>query len=235
VNIAGDQVNELSGAGSDFILASIDYSIVGNVEGLFEIGNNLTGTGSGGNDILVGIGSGNTLIGGNGKDTFSSIDGPNSLVGGADDDFYYVNTTGDQVQEDAVPGYDTVVSTVTYTLSDNVEKLVLTGNGSIDGTGNSGSNFILGSFGDNSLDGGGGSDAFAFLPSFGHDTINNFDVNSGQIGFDHSLFADVNDILAHTADIGGNAVITDAFTNSVTVVGVTKADLQAHSSDFFLF
>lgn len=64
-------------------------------------------------------------------------------------------------------GQDTVQSSVTYVLSDNVEKLVLTGSNSISGSGNSAANVLTGNnyanilrglAGNDTLDGQGGSD-----------------------------------------------------------------------------
>ncbi len=49
---------------------------------------------------------------------------------------YVVDTVGDVVVEDANAGIDTVSSGIAYTLGVNVENLILTGVGSISGTGN---------------------------------------------------------------------------------------------------
>ena len=52
-------------------------------------------------------------------------------------------------------------ASVSFTLGDNVENLVLTGAGSIDGTGNALANILTGNGGNNLLDGGIGGDAMA--------------------------------------------------------------------------
>ena len=49
-------------------------------------------------------------------------------------------------------------SSVTHTLASNVENLTLTGDGNINGTGNSAANVITGNAGDNVLKGGSGND-----------------------------------------------------------------------------
>src|SRR5690606_6349227 len=55
-------------------------------------------------------------------------------------------------------GSDTVESSVTYTLSSQVDVLRLTGTDAIDGTGNSVANILYGNSAANRLTGGGGND-----------------------------------------------------------------------------
>jgi Ca2+-binding RTX toxin-like protein len=66
----------------------------------------------------------------------------------------------DQVLEVANEGYDTVISTVTYTLPDNVERLTLNGFGNIDGYGNNLDNELIGGPGANRLEGFAGDDTY---------------------------------------------------------------------------
>jgi hypothetical protein len=54
------------------------------------------------------------------------------------------------------------------------------------------------------------------------------------IQFDASLFANKGDILAHTTDSVGGAVITDAAGDVLTLAGVSAADLAAHSNVLLL-
>lgn len=101
------------------------------------------------NDVLLGTSQSDSLDGGAGDDW---------LVGGAGNDTYYVDSLSDQVTEKSGEGTDTVISSVTYSLSANVEHLIFSGGASVDGFGNLSANTIIGNAGDNALDGGLGSD-----------------------------------------------------------------------------
>ena len=115
--------------------------------------------GYGGNDVLSGRGGNDVLDGGEGSDLMN---------GGAGDDTYYVDNVGDVVVDADLydpglwtydAGYDTVVSTVDFTLHHSVERLFLAeGSAATDGTGNSLDNTIHGNSNENDLRGGGGRD-----------------------------------------------------------------------------
>jgi Ca2+-binding RTX toxin-like protein len=104
-------------------------------------------------------GSGNDrLIGGAGNDLLDGGYGADTMIGGSGSDTYTVDNPGDVVTENAGQGTDTVKSSVSHTLGDNVEKLVLTGGTAINGTGNPLNNTLTGNGGANTLDGGAGND-----------------------------------------------------------------------------
>ncbi|ACK65756.1 Hemolysin-type calcium-binding region [Rippkaea orientalis PCC 8801] len=90
------------------------------------------------------------------------------MIGGAGDDSYYVYEVGDIVSENANEGIDLVYSSVSYTLSGNLENLTLTGSSNIDGTGNNFNNYITGNSGNNILDGQSGNDTL--VGGAGNDT-----------------------------------------------------------------
>jgi Ca2+-binding RTX toxin-like protein len=69
-----------------------------------------------------------------------------------------VDNIGDITTEAASAGTDTVYALVNYTLSSNVENLILSGSGNLNGTGNSLANTITGNAGNNTLSGGTGAD-----------------------------------------------------------------------------
>ncbi|NJM87029.1 MAG: calcium-binding protein, partial [Hydrococcus sp. RU_2_2] len=100
--------------------------------------------------------SGNNTLG----DTLSGavLGEINVLTGEAGNDIYIVDNLADVVIENASQGTDRVKSSVSYTLSDNVEELELTGTENANATGNSLSNLIIGNSGNNVLNGGSGID-----------------------------------------------------------------------------
>jgi Ca2+-binding RTX toxin-like protein len=138
----GDTVVEAANAGTDVVRSSVSFTLSDNVENL-----TLTGTGA----IN---GTGNSL-----NNTFLGNSAANILTGGAGHDTYIVGT-GDTVVEAANAGTDVVQSSVSFTLSDNVENLTLTGTGAINGTGNSLNNTFLGNSAANILTGGAGHDTY---------------------------------------------------------------------------
>jgi len=145
-----------------------------NVENLLLTGSGaISGTGNSGTNTLTGNGGANSLDGGGGADT---------LIGGAGDDSY-VTDGGDTITEASGEGTDTVRASVSLTLGSNLESLVLTGSGAINGTGNSGANTLTGNSGNNTLDGGGGPDVM--IGGAGNDTYvtdggDTITENSGQ-------------------------------------------------------
>jgi hypothetical protein len=81
-----------------------------------------------------------------------------------------------------------------------------------------------------------GNDTFVFGLGFGKDTITDFHPGGDRIHFDPALtqFANFDAVMAHTADVNGNAVITYDAADTITLNGVTKALLLAHSGDFLV-
>lgn len=153
VDEVGDVVTEYAAEGVDMVISSIDYVLGANIENLTLSGTgDLHGTGNELDNVIVGNVGNNVLDGGSGADT---------LAGGAGDDTYIVDNAGDTVNEAADAGTDTVFTSVTYTLSANVENLTLTGSANIDGTGNELANALTGNAGANRLDGGAGADVMA--------------------------------------------------------------------------
>ncbi len=110
---------------------------------------------------LFGLGGNDTLNGGAGNDLLDGGTGADQMYGQEGDDSYIVDNSGDVVGEDSDGGSDVVSASITYTLTADVEDLVLTGSSNISGTGNALGNTITGNTGNNTLNGGGGSDTLA--------------------------------------------------------------------------
>ena len=184
---------------------ALDNIIIGNT------GNN-TLTGNDGNDVLDGGIGNDTLLGGSGNDSLIGSDGNDSLdggigidsmAGGAGNDVYIVDDAGDVVNENADEGTDIINSSVTYTLSDNVENLTLTGTSDINGIGNALDNTITGNTGANILDGGIGNDILN--GGAGADTL------IGGLGDDAYYVDNVGDTITEYSGEG-----TDIINSSVT-------------------
>jgi Ca2+-binding RTX toxin-like protein len=136
------------------------------------------------------------------------------MAGGFGDDTYIVDNTGDIVTEIAGAGTDRVESSVTYTLSANVENLTLTGAAAINGTGNGLANSLVGNNGDNLLDGAGGADTMAgglandtyFVDNVGDVVIEAAGAGTDRVqaSITHTLAANVENLtLAGAAAING--------------------------------
>jgi hypothetical protein len=87
--------------------------------------------------------------------------GAKVFSGGIGNDQYSVTSVLDRIAESPRGGVDTVRSSVSYTLPDNVERLVLTGSAA-NGIGNAGHNVFRGNAASNTFDGGAGIDTAVF-------------------------------------------------------------------------
>ena len=108
--------------------------------------------------IINGTTGNENLNGTTANDTLDGDVGADTMIGGLGNDTYVVDNAGDVITELAGEGTDTVKSSITYTLGNNIEYLLLTGNSSINGIGNTLANRLTGNNGKNLLDGGAGSD-----------------------------------------------------------------------------
>ncbi|MBL8397830.1 MAG: M10 family metallopeptidase C-terminal domain-containing protein [Candidatus Accumulibacter sp.] len=123
-------------------------------------GNTLVGTL--GDDMLYGLGGADVLDGSGGADWLDGGAGADSMSGGNGNDTYVVDDAADVVSEvSASGGVDLIRASVNFTLAANLENLLLTGAGDLNGTGNARANVLTGNSGNNLLDGKAGVDTFA--------------------------------------------------------------------------
>lgn len=159
-----EQVSYTGGNGNDIILGNYKHNSLSGGAG------NDTLHGGNGNDTLRGGAGNDTIYGGKGNDTLYGDAGNNVLWGGEGDDTYYVTSAADIVAEDYDQGFDTVISTVSYSidilysteyviLTDHIEALTLAGSAAIDGWGNFENNILTGNVANNSLYGALGNDS----------------------------------------------------------------------------
>ncbi|MDQ4087273.1 MAG: calcium-binding protein, partial [Pseudomonadota bacterium] len=204
---AGDIVKEIENGGTDHVRSIDSYQLPDHVENLTLSGaGSHTGAGNDLNNVIKGNDYANVLRGFGGADRLDGGRGADEMYGGYGNDKYHVQSSGDKVVEAAGAGWDTVFSSVTFTLSSNVEQLVLVGTGAIDGTGNGMGNFITGNDGANVLRGRGGADTLdgragpdKLFGGLGHDSL------KGGAGYDGFYFdtpldpsANVDKILAYS-------------------------------------
>ena len=235
VNATGDIVTENAGEGIDTINSSVTLTLGANVENLTLTGSSsIHATGNALDNILTGNNGANTLTGGAGNDTLNGGSGNDTMIGGTGDDIYFVNVATDVVTENANEGNDTVNSSVTWTLGNNLENLVLTGTSAINGTGQSLDNSLVGNSGANTLSGlagsdtlegkagndtlvgGDGADLYRYSAGDGSDTINNVSADSAV---DRLVFTNVVRTELSFSRVGDDLLITRtaAPTDSVRV------------------
>jgi Ca2+-binding RTX toxin-like protein len=100
VNNAGDTVNETVGGvtgGFDMVKSALANTTIGaGIEKLVLIGGAVNGTGSGGNDVIIGNNAANTLNGAAGHDVLKAGGGNDDLIGGQGNDRLYGGAGADR-------------------------------------------------------------------------------------------------------------------------------------------
>jgi Ca2+-binding RTX toxin-like protein len=183
-----DVLDEQGVDADDLIKSSVSVSLASflGIEHVELLGTAAKATGNGDDNKLTGNAAANSLDGKGGADT---------MTGGNGADTYTVDDAGDEVVETtggAAGGIDLVLSGITYTLGDHVEKLTLAaGAGDIDGTGNTLNNTLLGNEGANVLDGGAGDDTMTggkgddtYIVNVAGDVVNETVLNGAGGGVD---------------------------------------------------
>ncbi|MBW8881136.1 MAG: pre-peptidase C-terminal domain-containing protein, partial [Asticcacaulis sp.] len=155
-----------------------------------------------------------------GNDSLDGGTGADNMAGGYGNDTYIVDNAGDVVTEAYNSGSDLVQSTVSYTLTDYVEKLVLIG-GNLNGTGSAQNNTITGTDGNNRLDGGAGSDTLV-----------------GGKGNDTYVIDNSNDVIVEAFNEGIDLVLAsatytgqNAYIDNITLTGSGNAGATGNQLD----
>jgi len=162
-------------------------------------------------------------------DVLNGYGGADTLSGGLGNDTYIIDQLIDTVVELAGGGTDTVNASISYVLPAEVERLVLTGIASINGTGNSLANNITGNIGANVLLGLEGNDSI--LGGLGDDTLDGGPGNdslNGNVGVDTVTYAasdfgvtvDLSIVIAQNTAGAGR----DTITNVENLTGSDLAD-----------
>jgi Ca2+-binding RTX toxin-like protein len=211
VDDAGDIVVEDPGAGTDTVQSSVGRSLGANQENLTLTGvGAINGFGNSLDNLLQGNSAANYLDGGSGADT---------MAGGLGNDTYIVDNAGDVVTESDSAGTDTTRTSVDgYTLTSNVEWLVLTGTAHLSGNGNGLNNYLIGNTGHNTLDGGVGADTM-----------------SGGAGNDTYLVDNAADVISELSGEGTDTVRSSvtrtlgAYQDNLILTGSTAIDGSGNS------
>ena len=210
---AGDTVFENASEGNDTVQAALTWTLADNVEDLVLTGAAaIDGTGNASGNHLTGNTAANTLKGLGGNDT------------------YYIDAL-DTVIEAIGEGTDLVRADFTYTLTNNVENLLLAGAAAINGTGNDLDNAITGNTAANTLKGldgndrlNGGAGADRMFGGAGDDTYTIDDAGDRAYEFTTAGVDDGgHDLVLSTISFTLGAFVEDLTLTGTAVTGVGNA------------
>ena len=213
------------GEGTDTVFTTVSYALTGTAEVETLSFADQQGTA---NLNLIGNQYNQQVVGNFGNNVLNGNGGIDTLIGLKGDDIYAIDDARSVVVENAGEGFDTVYTSVSYTLAagTSIEMLSTRDNrasNDINLTGNEQAQTIVGDFGNNVLNGGGGADVlygldgadtFAFSTALGSGnvvTIGDFGIGQDRIALSSSVF-------------GGMASGTLSASNFVVGSAATTAD-----------
>ncbi len=193
-------------------------------------------------DDHVDAGDGDDIIdGGDGADVIDGGAGDDIMIGGTGDDLFYVDSAGDIVIERQLGGTDTVRSSISYTLSAEVERLYLIGFGTLNGNGNASDNLIVGNAETNTLSGLDGNDELrggdgndTLFGGKGNDVLDGEDGDDtmrGESGDDTYIVDSIFDRVIESANAGIDTVRVSGL--STYTLGANVENLETADFDPF--
>ena len=223
-------VEEASDAGVDHVMSSAVFRLEGShVENLTLLSNrNISGFGNELDNVITGNSGSNQLDGGAG--------GADTLIGGGANDIFHVRSTDDVVIEEAGTGTGVADAVWAYVdiarLADNVENVVIRGNGALDANGNGLDNMVIGNNAVNVLDGLGGNDT---LRGNGGPDQFVFSTAPGSGNVDHIVdFTHRGDTIMLSTGVFNNstagALAADAFVNGTAALDANDRILYDQAS-----
>ena len=181
-----------------------------------------------GNDVNNHVRNTGTIIGdvdlGDGTDTFDTRGGTviGEVRGGPGSDTYYVDDASVVIVEELLEGFDTVYSTTSYTLGDNLENLLLIGPGDLRGEGNAWGNVITGGLGDDTLSGASGNDNLN--GGFGADRLDGGEGIDLASYFDSAGWVNISLLTGFVGGGPGSHAVGDSFVSIENLRGSVFAD-----------
>jgi Ca2+-binding RTX toxin-like protein len=238
-------------SGTDHVFIASSYELSSRLEDLTLLGGDrIDGTGNASNNEITGNVNRNELLGLDGSDTLSGLGGNDRLDGGSDADSLTGGSGSDYILGGEGSDNDTLNGN-----SGNDTLLGEGGNDSLFGgdqhdrlLGGEGNDTLVGGSGDDVMLGGSGfdhfygeagndtltgdfnADTFFFADGFGDDIVTDFDANNDNERIDlHSVtnIVDFADLMANHAAQSGNRVVISDGSDSITLLGVQLADLDA--------
>ncbi|MCC7641834.1 MULTISPECIES: calcium-binding protein [unclassified Janthinobacterium] len=162
-------------------------------------------------------------------DILTGTTGADVLEGLAGDDTYYVNHSGDVIVELANGGSDTLYTSVSYTVPDNVEKVYLTATGlTVKGSATTNNVFYVDVPGGHVIDGGGTGNAVTYVNASAGVTASFAPVNGPVVARPGA------DVVTNVASIVGskfNDVLTGNEIRNLLFGGVGNDTLQGGKGD----
>jgi Ca2+-binding RTX toxin-like protein len=190
-----DNITELNGGGTDKVISTLDYVLGNYIESVELDGErNLNATAHSNRitsdtyfDTLIGNSKKNILDDAKSGWSGARDIGASFMQGGDGDDTYVVHSAKSEIRENINQGFDLVEAYYSYSLPDEVEKIILVegATGALSAFGNGAANTLIGNSSDNTLDGKGGADNM-----------------TGGLGDDIYIVDDTGDIVSESVNQG---------------------------------